>query len=91
MPNNLGGGDSQINFRISEEKKEALLKKARVNEISVSRVLVQLIDEYLGITPRRDDEIYKMNQRIIELEKFKVKAEKILNELVIFSLKKNNE
>jgi len=91
MPRNLAEGETQMNFRIPEEKKEAFLKKAKDNGTSASRLLLEFIDNYLGIAVRKDDEIVNIQKKmveleefkkkVIELEKFKERTEKILGEL----------
>ena len=81
MPRNLAEGETQMNFRIPEEKKIAFLKKAKASGTSASRLLVEFIDSYLGISPRSNDEIDNIKKKVAELEEFKERAEKILGEL----------
>lgn len=81
MPRNLASGETQMNFRISEEKKEAFLKKAKENGTSASRLLLEFIDNYLGILHQKDDEIASIKRKVAELEEFKERTEKILGEL----------
>lgn len=81
MPRNLAVGETQMNFRIPEEKKEAFLKKARDNSTSASRLLLEFIDNYLGISPLENDEIVSIKKKVAELEEFKERTEKILGEL----------
>lgn len=83
MPRNLGEGETQMNFRIPEEKKIAFLKKAKENGTSASRLLLEFIDGYLGIssTNNNDSDLDSIKQKVAELEAFKERAEKILGEL----------
>jgi len=81
MPRNLAEGETQMNFRIPEEKKIAFLKKAKASGTSASRLLLEFIDSYLAISPRSDDEIDNIKKKVAELEEFKERAEKILGEL----------
>ncbi|MBD2531928.1 hypothetical protein H6G97_20995 [Nostoc flagelliforme FACHB-838] len=81
MPRNLAEGETQMNFRIPEEKKIAFLKKAKASGTSASRLLLEFIDGYLGISSSSDDEIDNIKKKVAELEEFKERAEKILGEL----------
>jgi hypothetical protein len=81
MPRNLAEGETQMNFRIPQDKKVAFLKKAKANGTSASRLLLEFIDSYLGISPTSDDEIDSIKKKVAELEEFKERAEKILGEL----------
>ncbi|MBO3464426.1 hypothetical protein [Aetokthonos hydrillicola] len=81
MPRNLAEGETQMNFRIPEEKKEAFLKKAKENGTSASRLLLEFIDNYLGLAPKSNDEIANIKKKVAELEEFKERTEKILGEL----------
>lgn len=81
MPKNLSPGETQMNFRIPEEKKELFLKKAKENGTSASRLLVDFIDTYLGLTSKENDELTSIKQKVAELEQFKERTEKILGEL----------
>lgn len=81
MPRNLAEGETQMNFRIPEEKKEAFLKKAKDSGTSASRLLLEFIDNYLGISPKSDEEIASIKRKVAELEEFKERTEKILGEL----------
>ncbi|MBR8832727.1 MAG: hypothetical protein DSM106950_01450 [Stigonema ocellatum SAG 48.90 = DSM 106950] len=81
MPRNLASGETQMNFRIPEEKKEAFLKKAKDSGTSASRLLLEFIDNYLGISPPSDEEIASIKRKVAELEEFKERTEKILGEL----------
>ncbi|AFY43646.1 hypothetical protein [Nostoc sp. PCC 7107] len=81
MPRNFAEGETQMNFRIPEDKKEAFIKKAKENGTSASRLLLEFIDSYLGLLPRRDDEIDKLSKKVAELEDFRDRTEKILGEL----------
>jgi hypothetical protein len=80
MPRNLAEGETQMNFRIPEEKKVAFLNKAKANGISASKLLLEFIDSYLGISGK-SDEIDNIKKKVAELEEFKERAEKILGEL----------
>lgn len=81
MPRNLAEGETQMNFRIPEEKKEAFLKKAKDNGTSASRLLLEFIDNYLGLAPKSNDEIANIKKKVAELEEFRERTEKILGEL----------
>ncbi|MBW4586156.1 hypothetical protein G7B40_024810 [Aetokthonos hydrillicola Thurmond2011] len=81
MPRNLAEGETQMNFRIPEEKKEAFLKKAKENGTSASRLLLEFIDNYLGLAPKSNDEIANIKKKVAELEEFRERTEKILGEL----------
>jgi hypothetical protein len=81
MPRNLAEGETQMNFRIPEEKKVAFIKKAKTNGTSASKVLLEFIDSYLGISSQNDYEIDSIKKKVAELEEFKERAEKILGEL----------
>jgi hypothetical protein len=80
MPRNLAEGETQMNFRIPEEKKVAFLNKAKANGTSASKLLLEFIDSYLGISAK-SDEIDSIKKKVAELEEFKERAEKILGEL----------
>ncbi|MGH2412267.1 MAG: hypothetical protein ACRDEA_00930 [Microcystaceae cyanobacterium] len=80
MPRRLADGETQMNFRISEEKKDAFIKKAKEEGTSASRLILDFIDGYLGISSKAD-EIANIKQKVAELEEFKDRAEKILGEL----------
>ena len=80
MPRNLAEGETQMNFRIPEDKKMAFLKKAKANGTSASKLLLEFIDSYLGISPK-NDEIDSIKKKVAELEEFKERTEKILGEL----------
>ncbi|BAZ40254.1 hypothetical protein NIES4101_62150 [Calothrix sp. NIES-4101] len=80
MPRNLAEGETQMNFRIPEDKKIAFLKKAKANGTSASKLLLEFIDSYLGVSPK-NDEIDSIKRKVAELEEFKERAEKILGEL----------
>ncbi len=71
-----------MNFRISEEKKVAFLKKAKANGTSASKVLLEFIDSYLGISLNSSDEIDSIKKRVALLEEFKERTEKILREFI---------
>lgn len=81
MPRNLGEGETQMNFRIPEEKKIAFLKKAKENGTSASRVLLEFIDNYLGLSPTNENDLDTIKRKVAELEEFKERTEKILGEL----------
>jgi predicted CopG family antitoxin len=81
MPRNLAEGETQMNFRIPEEKKDAFLKKAKAEGTSASRLLLEFIDNYLGISSTSDEEINSIKKKVAELEEFRERAEKILGEL----------
>ncbi|MBW4604280.1 MAG: hypothetical protein KME29_33120 [Calothrix sp. FI2-JRJ7] len=81
MPRNLAEGETQMNFRIPEEKKVAFLKKAKANGTSASKILLEFIDSYLGISSNNSSEIDSIKKKVAELEEFKERAEKILGEL----------
>jgi hypothetical protein len=81
MPRNLAEGETQMNFRIPEEKKEAFIKKAKANGTSASRLLLEFIDSYLGLSAKNDEEIETIKKKVAELEEFRIRAEAILGEL----------
>ncbi|WP_335016457.1 hypothetical protein [Nostoc sp.] len=81
MPRNLGEGETQMNFRIPEEKKDAFIKKAKASGTSASRLLLEFIDSYLGLSPKNDEEIEVIKQKVAELEEWRERAETILGEL----------
>lgn len=64
MQINLEKGETQMNFRIPEEKKIAFLKKAKANGTSASKVLLEFIDSYLGISLNSSDEIDSIKKRV---------------------------
>lgn len=82
MQINVAEGETQMNFRIPEEKKVAFLKKAKANGTSGSKVLLEFIDSYLGISLNSSDEIDSIKKRIALLEEFKERTEKILREFI---------
>ncbi|MEH2201144.1 hypothetical protein [Nostoc sp.] len=81
MPRNLGEGETQMNFRIPEEKKDAFIKKAKASGTSASRLLLEFIDSYLGLSPKNDEEIENIKKKVAELEEWRERAETILGEL----------
>ncbi|MDZ8138206.1 MULTISPECIES: hypothetical protein [unclassified Nostoc] len=81
MPRNLAEGETQMNFRIPEDKKDAFLKKAKASGTSASRLLLEFIDNYLGISPKSDEDIDNLKKEVAELKEFRERAEKILGEL----------
>lgn len=81
MPRNLGEGETQMNFRIPEEKKDAFIKKAKASGTSASRLLLEFIDSYLGLSPKNDEEIEVIKKKVAELEEWRERAETILGEL----------
>lgn len=82
MQINLEKGETQMNFRIPEEKKVAFLKKAKANGTSASKVLLEFIDGYLEISLNSSDEIDSIKKRVALLEEFKERTEKILREFI---------
>ncbi|MEH2152083.1 MAG: hypothetical protein V7K63_28920 [Nostoc sp.] len=70
-----------MNFRIPEEKKDAFIKKAKASGTSASRLLLEFIDSYLGLSPKNDEEIEVIKQKVAELEEWRERAETILGEL----------
>lgn len=81
MPRNLAEGETQMNFRIPEEKKEAFIKKAKGDGTSASRLLLEFIDNYLGLSSKSDEEIETIKKKVTELEEFRKRTEAILGEL----------
>lgn len=82
MPRNLAEGETQMNFRIPEEKKDAFIKKAKASGTSASRLLLEFIDSYLGLaSPRNNEEIESIKKKVAELEEWKDRTETILGEL----------
>lgn len=81
MPRNLGEGETQMNFRIPEEKKDAFIKKAKASGTSASRLLLEFIDNYLGLSPKNDEEIEDIKKKVAELEEWRERTETILGEL----------
>ncbi|MBW4670410.1 MAG: hypothetical protein KME60_24095 [Cyanomargarita calcarea GSE-NOS-MK-12-04C] len=81
MPRNMGEGETQMNFRVPEDKKDAFIKKAKENGTSASRLLLEFIDSYLGISLKKDDDIENIRKKVAELEDFRERTEKILGEL----------
>lgn len=76
MPKHLAIGETQMNFRIPIEKKDAFIKKAKDEGTSASQLLLNYIDDYLGIAQNNDYE--DIQRRLIELEDFKKRVEVLL-------------
>ncbi|MEH2393717.1 MAG: hypothetical protein V7K21_19320 [Nostoc sp.] len=70
-----------MNFRIPEEKKDAFIKKAKASGTSASRLLLEFIDNYLGLSPKNDEEIEDIKKKVAELEEWRERTETILGEL----------
>lgn len=82
MPKVLGQDETQINFRIPIDKKNAFIEKAKANRTSATRLLLDYIDDYLGSNVRQQlAEISELREQIAELQEFKERTEKILGEL----------
>ncbi|MFN6559986.1 MAG: hypothetical protein RMY28_009280 [Nostoc sp. ChiSLP01] len=81
MPRNLAEGETQMNFRIPEEKKKAFIDKAKAEGTSASRLLLEFIDNYLGLASNSDEEIEAIKRKVADLEEFKKRTEAILGEL----------
>ncbi|HYX16207.1 MAG TPA: hypothetical protein VE944_17925 [Nostoc sp.] len=62
--------DKQIIIRISEDKKEALMNKAKASNTSVSKLLMDFIDSYLAEKPVTDldPELVKLKSEVAEMK-----------------------
>ncbi|MBD0265141.1 MAG: hypothetical protein ICV78_21185 [Tolypothrix sp. Co-bin9] len=62
--------DKQIIIRISEDKKEALMNKARASNTSVSKLLMDFIDSYLAEKSETDvdPELVKLKSEVAEIK-----------------------
>ncbi|MCC5654747.1 hypothetical protein LC609_34255 [Nostoc sp. XA013] len=62
--------DKQIIIRISEDKKEALMNKAKASNTSVSRLLMDFIDSYLAenSVTELDPELVKLKSEVAEMK-----------------------
>ena len=59
--------ESRLNIRISPEKKEAFYEKVKQEGKNATDVLIDLIDQYLGISAESGD-ILELRQRVEKLE-----------------------
>ncbi len=69
MPKFLAEGESQMNFRISAEKKEAFKKYAEEHNTSASKLILEFIDSCLGIVPTKEQtDLTEVRERLSRLE-----------------------
>ncbi|MDY6901718.1 MAG: hypothetical protein SWZ49_27110 [Cyanobacteriota bacterium] len=59
--------ESRLNIRISPQKKEAFYEKVKQEGKNATDVLIDLIDQYLGIKAQ-SGEIVELKQRVEKLE-----------------------
>ena len=59
--------ESRLNIRISPEKKEAFYEKVKQEGKNATDVLIDLIDQYLGVKAQ-SGEIVELKQRVEKLE-----------------------
>ncbi len=59
--------ESRLNIRISPEKKEAFYEKVKQEGKNATDVLIDLIDQYLGVSTESGD-ILELRQRVEKLE-----------------------
>ena len=59
--------ESRLNIRISPEKKEAFYEKVKQEGKNATDVLIDLIDQYLGVSAESGD-ILELRQRVEKLE-----------------------
>ncbi|MBV6627756.1 MAG: hypothetical protein KI793_33335 [Rivularia sp. (in: Bacteria)] len=59
--------ESRLNIRISPQKKEAFYEKVKQEGKNATDVLIDLIDQYLGIKAQ-SGEILELKQRVEKLE-----------------------
>lgn len=87
MPKGLREGETQMNFRITENMKDAFIAKAKENKTSASTLIVEFIRAYLDdrvvIGEGKDVEQLRkeLKQEIDELKEFKQRIEPLLGEL----------
>ncbi|MEO1433858.1 MAG: hypothetical protein AAFS12_03855 [Cyanobacteria bacterium J06632_19] len=59
--------ESRLNIRISPDKKDAFYHKVKAEGKNATDVLIDLIDQYLGVSAESGD-ILELRQRVEKLE-----------------------
>ena len=67
MIEEIAMAESRLNIRISPEKKEAFYEKVKQEGKNATDVLIDLIDQYLGVKAQ-SGEIVELKQRVEKLE-----------------------